>query len=498
VGKTDQRPDRKAKGLSKSRFVHGCQCPKYLWWATYEPDAPELVPGAALEDIFEQGHEVGELARRRFPGGVLIDLDPRDPGREPKTRELIAAGVPAIFEATFIADSTYAAVDVLLRERDGFALIEVKSGKTAEDKYVLDAAVQTHVARAAGIDVRRVEIMHLNPEYVHPGPADLFVREDVTPKAEEFLRDIPERIQSLLAVLEGDLPEVRIGEQCRSPDECPFMSRCWPQDVDSVLNIPRMPYAKRFGLYHSGTRSVADLPADVRLNAVQERHRRAITSGETVVEHALREALEPYRGRLGFLDFETVARAVPVWDGTTPWETIPAQFSYHEGLLGGPYAHQEFIASPGRDPRKELAKRLVEVTRGAERVVMYTGFEATQIRSLQKAVPELAAELGVLLGKLIDLKKTVEQHVYHPEFGGSFSIKGVLPALVPGMTYDDAGAIAEGTEASALLAKLILHSDGMPEAERDQLRSELLAYCRLDTWAMVKLLEKLSDLTMTV
>jgi len=494
VNKSDKRPSEKAKGLSKSRFVQGCQCPKLLWWATYEHDAPELVPDAALEYIFEQGHQVGELARERFPGGVLIDLDHRDPAREPRTQELIAAGVPAIFEATVIADSTYAAIDVLLRERGGFVLIEVKSGKSADDKYILDAAVQTHVARAAGVDVRRVEIMHLNRDYVHPGPADLFVREDVTKRAEEFLHDIPGKVQAQLAVLEGDLPDVKIGPHCCTPRDCPFISRCWPQEEDSVLGIPGMRYPKRFELYHSGTRSVAELPADLRLNAVQERHRRAITSGDTVVEHTLREALAPYRGRLGFLDFETVARAVPVWEGTTPWEMIPAQFSYHEGAVGGPYTHQEFIASPGQDPRRELAKRLVEVTRGVERVVMYTSFEATQIRYLQKAVPELAAELGALLGKLIDLEKTVAAHVYHAEFGGSFSIKTVLPALVPGMSYEDAGAITAGDAASALLAKLIFRSADLSEAELNKLRSDLLAYCKLDTWAMVKLLERLWEL----
>ncbi|HXJ84577.1 MAG TPA: hypothetical protein VMS64_38540, partial [Candidatus Methylomirabilis sp.] len=186
---TVTKPRGTAKGLSKSRFVHGCQCARYLWWETYDRDAPELIPDAALEDIFEQGHHVGELARRRFPGGVLIDLDQRDPAREPRTRQLIAAGAPAIFEATFVADSTYVAIDVLLPERKGFALIEVKSKKSIEDRNVLDAAVQTHVARAAGIDVRRVELMHLNPDYVHPGPADLFVREDVTDRVEALLPD---------------------------------------------------------------------------------------------------------------------------------------------------------------------------------------------------------------------------------------------------------------------------------------------------------------------
>lgn len=489
-----KKPKGKAKGLSKSRFVHGCQCPKWLWWETYESDAPELVPDVALQDLFDQGTRVGELAREQFPGGELIDLDHRDPAREARTRELLAAGVPAVFEATFIADHTYAAIDVLLRERKGFALVEVKARNSVKDQNILDAAVQTHVARAAGIDVRRVEIMHLNPDYVHPGPADLFVREDVTEQAEKLLADIPAKIQSLLTVLEGDLPDVKLGPQCSAPNDCPFGSRCWPEDKDSVLCLYDMRYKKRLELFYAGTRSIKDLPADFRLNATQERQRQAHTSGKMVVEHALREALEPYRGRLGFLDFETISRALPVWDGTGPWEQMPVQFSYHEGDLGGPYTHHEFIATPGQDPRRELAKQLVEVTRKAERVLMYSGFEAKVIRYLQGAVPALAPELGVLLGKLIDLEPTVEHNVYHPEFGGSFSIKSVLPALVPGLSYEDGLAVTGGLDASALLAELIFRADEMPDAERVKLRSDLLEYCKLDTWAMVKLLERLSEL----
>ncbi len=488
-----RRPEKPRTGLSKSKFVQGCQCPKLLWWATYEPDAPELVPDAALDALFAQGNEVGQLARARFPGGVLVDLDHRDPRREPRTRELLEAGAPAVFEATFIADRTYAAIDVLLRAKRGFTLIEVKAGTRADEKYVLDAALQAHVARSAGIDVRRVEIMHLNPEYVHPGPEELFVRADVTEQAEALLPGVPAKLRELRAVLQGDLPDVRIGRQCRDPMDCPFIGRCWPTGRDSVLLIPRMRFDRRFALHHGGRPTVADLPADEKLTAVQQRHRRAVESGEAVVEHVLREALEPYRCRLGFLDFETVSRAVPVWDGTRPWEMLPAQFSYHEGRIGGPYTHEEFIASPGADPRRDLARRLVEVTRAAERVVMYTDFEAGQIRYLQRTVPELAAELGGLLVKLIDLKKTVEQHVYHPEFRGSFSIKQVLPALVPGMSYADV-AIADGNLASALLGRMVFDPGGMSAAEIARTRADLLAYCGLDTLAMVKLLERLDAL----
>ena len=483
----------KRPGLSKSRFVKGCQCHKRLWLEVHEPDAPELVVDAALQDIFDQGNAVGRLARERFPGGELVDLPHDDPQRVPRTLELLGKGVPAVFEATFVADRVFAAVDVLLRERRGFTLIEVKSGTEAKDKYVLDAAIQTHVALASGVDVGRVEIMHLNKAYVHPGPEDLFLREDVTDRVQELLPKIPAQIAAQLAVLGEMEPDVAIGNFCRDDRGCPFMDRCWPAEPDSILRLQGLRYDKRFELFHGGMRSIGQLPPDLKLNAVQGRQRRAVAKGDLVVEPSLRAELQPYEGLLGFLDFESVGRALPVWDGTKPWEQIGVQFSYHEGRLGGPYRHEEFLAEPGTDPRTAIAQRLVEVTRKADRVLMYTPFEKTQIAKMQRFVPALTAELEALRVKLLDLKKTIEHTIYHPDFGGSLSIKDVLPPLV-GIAYKDTVEITGGGEASAELARLLFYSGTLSSDELAALKQRLLEYCQLDTLAMTKLLERLAEL----
>jgi predicted RecB family nuclease len=488
----DTRPVRSTQ-LSKSRFVAGWQCSKLLWLRTYERHAPELQGDEALRDRLEQGNQVGERARKQFPGGVLVDLEYNHPDREPRTRRLIAAGVPAIFEATFTAENTYAAIDVLLREDAGWTLIEVKSGNHVKPKYLLDAAIQTHVAQRAGVDVRRVEIMHLNGAYVHPGPEDLFVREDVTDQVLGLLRDIPGQIQEQLRVLAGDQPDVAIGPFCRNDPDCPFMSRCWPREADSVLNLHGMRYEQRFDLYNGGTQSITALPLALKLNAVQVRQRRSWATGSLIVEPSLHKELEPYTGVLGFLDFESVGRAIPVWDGTKPWEQIGVQFSYHEGKLGGPYRHEEFLAEPDTDPREEIARRLVEVTRGADHVIMYTAFEKTQIGKMQRFLPALAEDLERLKGKLLDLKQVVHRSIYHPDFAGSFSIKDILEPLV-GISYKDTVAITGGGEASAKLARLLFYTGTLTPDEREALKRNLLQYCKLDTRAMVKLLERLKEL----
>jgi len=492
------RRDR-ASTLSKSRFVAGVQCHKLLWLKTHEPDAEELKISPAIQDIIDQGNQVGRLARAQFPGGVLIELAHDDPERLPLTRKLMAEGAPAIFEATFVADRVYAAVDVLLRDGGAWTLIEVKSGTDAKDKYILDAAIQTHVARAAGVDVQRTEVMHINGDFVAPAAgaraeAGLFVREDVSFVVSGLLPVFPEQIRAQLATLAGPEPPVPIGTHCLKPDECAFKDRCWPQEPDSVLRLHAARYEKRFELFNGGTRTIQQLPKNAKLSAVQAHQRRACETGGLLVERALADELAPYQGRLGFLDFESVGRAVPVWSGTKPWEQIGVQFSYHEGPVGGPYTHEEFLAEPDTDPREEIARRLIEVTQGADRVLMYTPFERTQIRSMQRFNPHLADGLAVLEAKLLDLAQVIRHNIYHRDFGGSLSIKDVLPVLVPGMSYKDTVRIPDGSEASAKLARLLFYAGELKPGEREQLREELLEYCEHDTFAMVKLLEMLKGL----
>ena len=153
----------------------------------------------------------------------------------------------------------------------------------------------------------------------------------------------------------------------------------------------------------TGVNRIADLSPNQKLNATQKRQIRAMKEGRIVVEPGLRKALEGFEGRLGFLDFETIQRAVPVWPGMAPWEQAPAQFSYHESNGDGTYRHAQYLAEGSHDARPELARAMVEATKGAERVATYSHFERTKIQGLQKAVPALRPELEALEHKLIDL-----------------------------------------------------------------------------------------------
>jgi hypothetical protein len=235
---------------------------------------------------------------------------------------------------------------------------------------------------------------------------------------------------------------------------------------------------------------VVDLPGTFKLSEIQRRQLESLKAGRMLVESGLGRALAALDGRLGFLDFETISRAVPVWPDTGPWRQVVVQFSYHEQAAGEPggYRHSAYLAEGPGDPREELAERLLEATANAERIMMYSHFERTRIRELAGWVPRLAADLEALQHKLVDLLPVVQRHVYHPRFAGSFSLKYVLNPMVPDLTYDDL-AIVDGQVASVEIARLLFVAHKV--RDRDQLRRDLLAYCERDTWAMVRLLESL-------
>lgn len=476
---------------SNSRFVSGWQCWNKLWWEVHDPDAPELEIGPALRDAFEQGHQVRALARDAFPGGELIDLPHEAIGeRVAATQAAMKAGVPAIFEAAFISDDVFVAVDVLERENGGYNLIEAKATTDLKDTHVPDAAIQLHVLQGNGLRVHRTEIMHLDPDYRIERPVPLLVRRDITPHVLEHLRRVPEEIESQLAMLAEDRPPTEFGRQCATVDECPFRGRCWPSDRDHVLRLSGKGVRKAIELMADGMEHIQDLPTDMPLNAVNARQKAAIEAGDLAVDESLSARLAEIRSPTGFLDFETVARAVPVWEGVAPWGAVPVQFSFHLEAEQGQYHHLEWLAAGPGDPREPLARALIDACKDAEHIVTYTGFERTQIRHLRTALPHLESDLADIDARLFDLHALVKNTVYHPDFMGSFSIKHVLPVLVPTLSYDHLD-VRDGRDASALLAQLLLHGDDYTANDRAEQRRRLLEYCAMDTWAMVKLLEAL-------
>jgi hypothetical protein len=477
----------------------GLQCHKLLWWMTHEPAAPELEVDEARQAVYDQGHRVGALARTYVPGGVLIDL-PHDAyeQRLEATRRALAQGAPAVYEAAFRADGVFVSVDILERQGPerlrGFCLTEVKSTTSVKEQHLPDVAVQAHVLRRSGVEVARMEVMHLNRACAYPDLSNLFVRADVTEPVEARLAAVPGEIAAMTAMLGGALPSVITGPHCAKPYECPFTPRCWPVLPPYHVSTLRAMQRRLLELDEQGYRSILDLPEDLPLGPIADRQRRAVQAGRLVVEPTLGAALAPFAAPLAFLDFETVGLAIPRWDGCHPYDAVPAQFCVYAPDRSGALHPHTWLAEGSGDPRPALAERLLATCEGAGAIVAYGApFERDRIRELAAALPPLALRLEALAERLVDLLPVVRNHVYHPDFGGSFSLKRVLPALVPESSYAEL-AIAEGQAASLALGALIFYGDAMEPAERARLRADLLAYCHQDTWGLVRLLERLRGL----
>ncbi len=471
--------------LSKSRFVAGKQCVRQLWWRVHEPDAPEIIPDAEVAYRMEVGHDVGELARSYVPGGVVIGAELTYPDRVIATQAAIHEGTPAIYEAAFFEDGVFVAVDILDRDGAGWNLIEVKSTTSVAAHHIWDAAVQLHVLRRAGLRVPRVELMHLDRRCVAPHLHDLFVREDITSRAEDLVGTVGSDIAGFHAAIAGEVPAVEVGPHCHKPYPCPFAARCGAnRDSEHVRALYRIG-TRAAEMEATGVHRIDEIPDDHELPDVADRQRRAVKAGGLVVEPTLADALAPLVPPLAFLDFETVSPAIPKWTGTHPYEAIPVQFSV-DVVVGkdNEPEHHEFLATPGGDPRVALATALVAaVPRTGAIVAYHASFERRVLLALAVAVPSLRTELEVLASRLIDLLPIVRNHVGHPAFEGRFGLKVVAGVLAP--TVYDGLSVRDGASAARTLETVLFAPNRVDDLAAA--RHALLAYCAADTRAMVAL-----------
>ncbi|MGA2235627.1 MAG: DUF2779 domain-containing protein [Terriglobales bacterium] len=485
--------------ISKSKYMAGVQCLKRLYWQVHEPELGG-VPDAAAVAIMEQGRDVGKLARRLFAGGVEVPFgDPEQAIRI--TRELIAnPEVPAIFEAAFEDAGVFVRVDILHRRRDGrWRLIEVKSTADLKEQHLDDVAIQYRVVSRSGLDLASACLMHMNRNYVFDGGSidvrRLFKIRNLTRRVERLQPKLTFLLRSELRVLVmPKAPDIPPGLHCTNPITCEFFDRCNPPLPDDHIGyLPRLHASAAEELEEMGVESISDIPDDFPLS---ERQRRACTSvqkGQPWFSEDLRKELGSLKYPIYFIDFETVNPAIPRFRGMSPYDQIPFQWSLH--VQREPNAdpeHLEFLALDRNDPRREFISSLCVALGDRGNIVVYNQqFESQRLWELAAWLPEFAEQIKAIQRRLWDLLPVVRDHVYHPAFAGSYSLKTVLPALVPELSYDGM-AVANGQDAGLAWESLV--RGGLDQVERDKTRKALLDYCGKDTLALVRLLETLRTL----
>jgi CRISPR/Cas system-associated exonuclease Cas4 (RecB family) len=481
--------------LSKSKYVAGLQCHLRLWQKCYNPDlASEISP--VQQAIFDTGHRVGELATQVYPGGVLIQEDHLHHNEAVKST-LAAMENPkikAIYEAGFLYDHVRVRADILQRLKNGkWNLIEVKSSTSVKEVHYPDVAIQYYVLKGAGLAIDRVFLMHLNNQYVYDGKKldleGLFSSSDLTEEALEYQEEVPEILAELKGMLANSDPPAMIpSRNCNRPYGCDFYEYCTKDMPEHwVIQLSGIGQNKLDELEDMGFHDIGDIPDEFPLSAIQKRIRACVVNNEEYISRELRGELEDVEYPTHFLDFETLGLAIPRYTGTRPYQGIPFQWSDHILHKNGKLEHREYLCSEDRDPRKELTVKLLEALGKKGSIFMYTGFEKDVIKGLAKDLPKYSRQLLATLDRLVDLHKIIKNNYYHPEFHGSFSLKSVLPAIIPEMGYENLG-IQEGQEASIEYMRML--DPSTPAGEKEKIRSDLLKYCGHDTLAMVKIREK--------
>ena len=487
-----------AKRISKSQFLMGLQCPKRLWLYNYRKD---LIPPAdpARQKLFDEGHAVDELSRGYFKGGKLVAFDYRQLSHALKhTAWLMESGAKLIYEGAFTAAGVLIRCDMLKKNADGsWDLIEVKSSTAVKEEHLPDAALQRCVLEAAGLKIKKTWLMHINREFVKQGPIDpkaFFKRKDITQETAALLPAIAENLEKFMEVLAAqNAPEVSIGRQCSAPYDCDFTGHCWKGVPEySIYNIPRLTWEKKNTLKAMGIMKFSDVPETFDLNGAQRLYLQVEKTGRPVIDKAaLADFLKELEYPLYHVDFETLMPGIPLYDGSRPYQQVPFQVSLHvQAGKGAEPRHFEYLGDPAGDPRPGLIGFLARHIGPAGSLLAYnSAFEASRMKELAADFPALGAALPGFAGRLKDLMKPFQQQAYVlPEFRGRYSIKVILPALAPGMSYKDM-AIGNGADAQLAYAGMVagkLNPDEMARARRD-----LKAYCGQDTLAMVKILARL-------
>ena len=500
--------------LSKSLYTKGLQCPKALWLKKYKKDVL-TPPDAKLKAIFEVGNVVGGLACNLFPGGKEIPYEGTSITEKiALTQQWLNNGVSNIFEATFKFDDVLVMVDIFHRKTNCISEIyEVKSSTWNENKsakdiehYIHDASIQYYVLNGLGHSVGDVYITLLNTDYVRDANLNLnqlFTHVRVTEEVLSLQSDIPNKLSKLRNVLKDteEEPNIDIGWHCKHPNDCDAMNYCWKHQNGipeySVFDIFQLNKnnAKSVQLFKEGVCAIEDIPIGFDLTKNQQIKVDVWRQQAPVInKDAIKSFLSTIKYPICHFDFETLNPAIPQFPGMKSYEHYPFQYSLHVEHENGKLEHKEFLAEPGEDPRETIARRITEDIPLNSCVLAYSaGFEKGVIKKLADQFPVYCDHLMNLRDNFIDLATPFKNNdCCYPEMRGGFGLKVVLPTLVPEMidAYADLDGVHEGTGAQRAFEQLSNLSD---TEEIFRVREALLSYCELDTYAMVRLLERLRE-----
>lgn len=495
-------------GISKSKYTLYRQCSKALWLKQNHPELAVVVP--RMEARFFAGNQVGDLAMGLFGDYVEVTTCKPDGKLDlsamiAKTKECLNNNTDVICEASFTYDGNYCAVDILKKEKDGYAIYEVKSSTDADkDVYAQDVAYQKWLLMKCGINITGTYLVCVNSDYVLDDELNIhefFKIEDISQSVEREIVRVGHDVKVIVQLLQQQSePTNDLDVCCHKPYDCAFWNYCSRHlPTPSVFDLYRMNFGKKVAMYHAGQMAFEDLDSCLLTDKQQMQVACTLQQQSYINKNGIKEFLNTLSYPLYFLDFETEQPVVPKYKGTHPYQQVPFQYSLHIiERENGPLLHTEFLGDSVSDPRRALAEQLCRDIPLNVCVLAYNkAFECTRLREMADAFPDLSAHLLNIRDNIKDLLDPFQQGNYYlPSMGGSFSIKVVLPALFPNdpdLDYHNLdGNVHNGSEAMNIYPMIA----AMSEDEQERARQSLLKYCELDTYAMVKVWEKLREIVL--
>lgn len=486
--------------LSKSSFIRGVQCEKHLYLYKYHYNEMDQLSDMQRA-IFKRGTDVGKLAQQLLPNGV--DASPATQFEYDKavreTKKLIEEKQKVIYEASFNFSDVLAVADIVVNDKAGLKVFEVKSSTSISETYIRDAALQYWVISNCGYKIKDFSITYINNQYVRNGELDLnelFITESVMKLILPLQKWVEENVNTFKKVLaKKSIPKIDIGEHCYDPYTCGFYEYCRKHiPENSVFDLSGVHLTKKYDFYRDGIIRLEDIPDNAKLSQSAKLQLDVYKSKKNIIDKkAIKEFLADLNYPLYFMDFETFQPAVPMFDNSKPYQQIPFQYSLHyKKNKKSKVDHFEFLAEAGTDPRIKFVEYLLRDTEGKGDILTYNkSFEVLRLKEIADAFPKYKTEIEERINRVKDLMLPFQKKYYYTyKMQGSYSIKYVLPALIPELSYEKL-EINEGGLASIAFESLYHETDLMRIADT---RTNLLEYCKLDTFAMVKLLEKLESL----
>jgi len=481
--------------LSKTNYLIYRECAQNVWYKINRPDIySELELSEFEKSIIETGNEVELAVRELFPAGILIEG--RDAKAQKKTQDLISKKTRILFQPIFVRDNFLAAIDILKFEpaTKNYSIFEVKSTTDVDKKsHYHDLAFQINLLSKFGIKINKAYVIHLNPEYIRKGAlnmSQLFKIDDVTEKVENIKESVMQEMEiALKYVSQETKPNGRCSCIYKGRSKhCSTFRYSNPSVPEyGVHDISRIgaSKAKLQELVDVNIFELKDIPGDFKFSESQRNQIDAYVLDEILIKkYEIGQELNKLIFPLYFLDYETFPSAIPRFDGFSPYQQIPFQYSLHIlDSKNSKLKHAEFLSTDSSDPSLGLVKSLQKNIKNKGSIIVWSKkFECKINDEIAKRNPSFKLFIADINNRVYDLMDIFSKQYYvDKKFKGRVSIKNILPVLVSELSYKSL-EIQEGGTAS--LGWDEISQEGLSQSKKNKIIENLKAYCKLDTYAM--------------